>query len=254
MSGSSPIPVEFDASGVFETCRVRKGQVLHREEHLRRLRASLKTAGIFKWDEIAARRKMSRAAKGLKEGFLRIAVRRWGRPRILVHREEKIPYSKTRASGISLRTVPSRWPAGESGWAQVKSSERLSGVLARLEAPNEAEVLRLGPQGHVTEGTVSNLFFVRQGALVTAPGWLGVLEGITRETVIRAARRMRLVVKETPFTRHDLFNAEEAFLTNVLMGVLPIRQVDGRRIGEKTPGPVTRKLMKALRQAQGDRK
>ena len=116
----------------------------------------------------------------------------------------------------------------------------------------------MGPHGYVTEGTVSNLFFIQGKELVTAPAWAGILEGVTRSRVIRAARRMGVAVKEVPFTRHDLFNAEEAFLTNVLMGILPVRQVDGRRIGEKTPGPVTRKLMRALRsfdklRTQGDR-
>ena len=188
------------------------------------------------------------AAREMKEGTLRIAVRRQGTPRILIHRSPGLPYSEKQLSeGIALRTVPSRWPAGETGWAQVKSSERLSGVLARMEAPEAAEVLRLGPHGYVTEGTVSNLFFIRGGELVTAPAWAGILEGVTRSRVIRAAGKLRLAVREIPFTRHDLFNAEEAFLTNVLMGILPVRQVDGRRVGEKTPGPVTRKLMREIR-------
>ena len=247
MKNADVVPPEFDASGVFETCRVRAGRVLHLEEHLCRLKCSLKTAGIFDWDEPPARREMAREAKGLEQGYLRIAVRREGRPRILIHRQGKIPYSKKETSGgIAVRTVPTRWPAGETGWAQAKSSERLSGVLARAEAPETSEVLRLGPHGYVTEGTVSNLFFVTRGELITAPAWTGVLEGITREKVIKAARKLRIAVRETPFTRHDLFNAQEAFLTNVLMGVLPVRQVDGRRIGERTPGPVTRRLMKEV--------
>ncbi len=256
MNGIFPIPAEFDASGVFETCRVRAGRVLRVEEHLRRLRASLKTAGIpltlpsplrGEGKGEGLKRALQEAAQGLKEGFIRVAVRRQGLPRILIHRSPASPYSKKRAFGIAIRTVPSRWPAGETGWAQVKSSERLSGVLARMEAPEAMEALRLGPHGYLTEGTVSNLFFVRDGELVTAPCWAGVLEGVTRSRVIRAARKLRLPVRKTPFTRHDLFNAEEAFLTNVLMGILPVRQVDGRRIGKKTPGPVTRKLMKELK-------
>lgn len=250
MRTSDPVPEEFDASGVFETCRVQSGRVLHLEEHLARLRASLKTVNIGTGYPSGTRYRglLQAAARELREGTLRIAVRRRGAPRVLIHRSAGLPYSaKQLSEGIALRTVPSRWPAGETGWAQVKSSERLSGVLARMEAPEAVEVLRLGPHGYVTEGTVSNLFFIREGELVTAPAWAGILEGVTRSRVIRTARRMRVAVKETPFTRHDLFNAEEAFLTNVLMGILPVRQVDGRRIGEKTPGPVTRKLMRVLR-------
>ena len=119
----------FDASGVFETCRVRAGRVLRLEEHLRRLKASLKTAGIFDWDESSARREIAQSADGLKEGYIRVAVRRWGHPRLLVHRQGKLPYSKNQfSSGVAIRTVPTRWPAGETGWAQAKTSERLGGV------------------------------------------------------------------------------------------------------------------------------
>ncbi len=238
-------PWPFDASGVFETCRVRAGRILRREEHMRRLAGSLKTAGIFDWDPEEVRGEMARSARGLKEGYVRIAVRRRGSPRVQLYRQQGLPYPKEwRSRGIALRTVPTRWPAGETGWAQAKSSERLSGVLSRAEAPGDPEALRIGPHGYVTEGTVSNLFFVKEGTLVTAPAWLGVLEGVTRASVIRAAGRMRLPVREVPFSRHDLFNAEEVFLTNVLMGILPVRELDGRRVGDKVPGPVTRKLMK----------
>ena len=247
MNGSSPVPAEFDASGVFETCRVRQGRVLRLEEHLHRLRASLKTVGISSWDEVLARRELDRSARNLRKGSVRIAVRRSGNPRILVHAHSELPYSsRQHRQGISLRTVPTRWPAGETAWAQAKCSERLSGVLARIEAAGAPEALRLGPRGDVTEGTVSNLFFMRAGALMTAPAWLGVLEGVTRARVIRAARQLKIPVREIPFSRHDLFNAEEVFLTNVLMGILPVREVDGRRIGGRVPGPVTRRLARIL--------
>ena len=238
---------QFDASGAFETCRVRRGKILHLRDHLERLGASLKTVGIASWDPEAARQGLVKEARGIQDGFVRILVRRWGRPRWVVHRHSGVPYSRRQLErGVSVRTVPTRWPAGESGWAQAKLSERLPAILGRSEAPEVAEVLRLGPHGHVTEGTVSNLFFVAGGRLVTAPHALGVLEGVTRAHVIRAARRLGIPVLETPFTRHELFNAEEAFLTNVLMGILPVREADGRRIGRRAPGPVTRKLRRAL--------
>ena len=208
----------------------------------------MKTVGIFSWDKEAARREMVRSARGLKEGSVRIAVRRDGN--FLVHRSPTLPYSaRQMREGISVRTVPSRWPAGESGWAQAKTSERLAGVLAKWESPGAPEALRIGRHGYVTEGTVSNLFFVRDGKLTTAPAWLGVLEGVTRRRVIRAAGKLRVPVREVPFNRNDLFNAEEAFLTNVLMEVLPVCEVDGRRIGSGRPGPVTRRLMKVLHEA-----
>ena len=247
MRNSDPVPAEFDASGVFETCRVRRAKILHLEEHLMRLRASLNTLEITGWVESDVRSRLTQAAQGIIDGYVRIAVRRGREPRIVVHRREGLPYSKRQfREGISLRTVPTRWPAGESTWAQVKLSERLPSILARMEAPEVSEVLRVGQHGYVTEGTVSNLFFVKEGGLITASSFLGILEGVTRSRVIRAAGKLKIPVHEIPFTRHDLFNAEEVFLTSALMSVLPVRQVDGRRIGAQIPGPITRHLMRMI--------
>ena len=247
-------PAPFDASGVFETLRVARGKILHLREHLARLHASAQTVGMAGWDEAAVRLELARTASEIKEGYVRVALRRVGEPRIVVHRSAGLPYPKGLAkNGISIRTVPSRWPMAETAIGQAKLSERLTGVLARLEAPEEFELLRMGPHGYLTEGTVSNLFLVKDGALCTAPTWLGVLGGVTRAQVIRTARKNRVPVREIPSTRHDLFNADEAFLTNVLIGILPIRQVDGRRIGSQLPGPITRRLMReqAIRRKDG---
>lgn len=237
----------FDASGCFETLRVERGRALRLAEHLGRLEASGKTLGLPAWDSKAARAEAEQAARGIVDGHIRVMVRRSGSPRLLVHRHEGRPYPAEWArSGIAVRTVAGRWPLGEAGVAQAKVSERLSGVMARAEAPESPEVLRVGAHGYLTEGTVSNLFLVRGGGLATPPAWLGVLEGVTRARVIAEARRIRIAVEEVPLTRHELFNAEEAFLTNVLMGILPVREADGRKIGMGTPGPVTRRLMRAL--------
>lgn len=251
-SNMTILPQRFDASGCFETCRVEGGRVLKMEEHLRRLGSSAKTLGMPWWDERAARLELAQAGRAVKDGYVRLALRRGGAPRMLVHRHAGRPYPAVwERRGIAVRTVAARWPAGETAVAQAKMSERLSGVLARAEAPGAPEVLRMGPHGYLTEGTVSNLFLVLHGRLFTPPAWLGVLEGVTRARVLEQARRLRIPVEEVPVTRHDLFNAEEAFLTNVLMPVLPLREVDGRRIGTQTPGPVTRKLSQALQKGSG---
>lgn len=244
----SMLSQQFDASGCFETCRVKRGRVLRLEEHLRRLGASVKMLGLAGWDEREVRAEVAKAARGMADGYVRVAVQRAGSPRLLVHRHAGHPYpAEWERRGIAVRTVPTRWPAGETASAQAKVSERLSGVLARMEAPEAPEVMRIGPHGYLTEGTVSNLFIVREGRLATPPSWLGVLEGVTRARVLEMARRLRIPAREIPMTRHDLFNAEEAFLTNVLMPILPVREADGRRIGASVPGPITRKLAKALR-------
>ena len=176
---------------------------------------------------------------------MRINVRRSGK--MILHQHPGDPYDKAKIlRGICLRTVPTRWPLGEPDSAQVKGSERLSSILARIEGADAPEVLRIGPHGYLTEGTVSNLFFIKKRKLVTPPRWVGVLEGVIRTEVLKVARTLRIPIEEIPITRHDLFNADEAFLTNVLMGIFPVREVDGRRIGERIPGSITRQLMQRL--------
>ncbi len=236
----------FDTSGVFETCRVKGGVVLRLEEHLDRLRASLKTVGIQAAGETTAlKRVLNQAAHEIRDGYVRIAVGRDAG--LIVHKHPGVPYSQgLLMCGVAVKTVPTRWPAGDTILGRVKSSERLSSILARLEGGNAFEVLRIGSHGYLTEGTVSNFFCVKKKMLVTPPPWVGVLEGVTRAHVLQAAQRLNISVQEIPVTRHDLFNSDEAFLTNVLIGICPIREVDGRDIGATIPGPMTLKLMRVL--------
>ena len=237
----------FDASGGFETCRVKRGTVLHLEDHLERLEATLQALGMPRGSRDRWRRSLTRAARGIRDGFIRIGVNRVGEPPIIVYRKLAVPYSaKQGAKGVKVVTAPTRWPSGEPTAAQAKHSERLSSVLARLEGRDAVEVLRLGPHGYLTEGTVSNLFLVKNGVLITPPTWAGVLEGVTRQRVIQAALRLKIPVQEVMVTRHELFNADEAFLTNVLMGALPIREADGRRIGTTVPGSITRRIVRRI--------
>ena len=199
-------------------------------------------------------RELRRTARSVGNGFVRIAVRRpeMGKDRFVIHGRPGIPYRADQIRrGVTVVTAASRWPLGEPAFALAKVSERLGSILARLEGKQAAEVLRLGPLGYLTEGTVSNLFLIKNGVLVTPPRWLGVLEGVARGHLLKLAKRLRVPVLEVPVTRHDLFNADEAFLTNVLMGILPIARVDGRRIGARVPGPITRKFLRAMRGRNG---
>jgi branched-chain amino acid aminotransferase len=239
-----PFPIDpFDASGCFETCRVRGGVILYAAEHRKRLVASLKTVGISAsfldraWAEAVV------TAKTVRDGVLRIAIRRAGNPAWLIHAHEGVHYSPEQLrNGVAIRTVPSRWPMGETAVAGAKISERLSSIFAKMEEPEAVEQIRIGRHGYLTEGTVSNLFLVSGNRLVTPATWLGVLSGVTRARVIRAAKQLSIPVDEIPVTRHDLYNAREAFLTNALMGALPVREVDGRLIGEAVPGLLTKRI------------
>ena len=101
----------------------------------------------------------------------------------------------------------------------------------------------LNHKGEVAECTGDNIFLVRGGKLLTPPNDAGILEGITREAVIELARDAGIEVREIPLTKHDVYIADECFLTGTAAEVVPVVKVDSRTIGDGTPGPITRDLM-----------
>ena len=105
----------------------------------------------------------------------------------------------------------------------------------------------LNHKGEVAECTGDNLFLVRRGKISTPPTEAGVLEGITREAVIELARQRGIEVREVPLTKHDVYIADECFLTGTAAEVVPVTKVDSRPIGSGKPGPVTRDLMARFR-------
>ena len=100
----------------------------------------------------------------------------------------------------------------------------------------------LNHKGEVAECTGDNIFLVRDGVLLTPPTDAGILEGITRDAVIELARAQGLEVREASLTRHDVYIADECFLTGTAAEVIPVVKVDGRTIGDGKPGPITRNL------------
>jgi branched-chain amino acid aminotransferase len=118
----------------------------------------------------------------------------------------------------------------------------INSAMAKLEATRDGydEAVMLNPQGFVSEATGENLFIVRNGELLTPPLIEGPLPGITRSSIIDIARDFGMTVYETPLTRADLYLAEEMFVTGTAAEVTPVREVDGRALGE--PGPITQSL------------
>ena len=100
----------------------------------------------------------------------------------------------------------------------------------------------LNHKGEVAECTGDNIFLVRFGRLLTPPNDAGILEGITRAAVMDLAREAGIEVREIPLTKHDVYIADECFLTGTAAEVVPVVKVDSRKIGDGAPGPVTRDL------------
>jgi branched-chain amino acid aminotransferase len=140
---------------------------------------------------------------------------------------------------------------------QVKSMNYLNNILAKIEAldNNVPEAIMYNHEGYVAEATGDNVFMVRKGIVYTPPSEAGGLEGITRDIVIRIAKKQNIEVVEKNLTRFDLYISDELFLTGTAAEVIGIVEIDGRTIGDGRPGPVTKLLReKFFRYAHGNEK
>ncbi|HBC93908.1 MAG TPA: branched-chain amino acid aminotransferase, partial [Pelotomaculum sp.] len=121
-------------------------------------------------------------------------------------------------------------------------------IYAKIEAARSGapEAIMLNQEGYVAEATGDNIFLVKKGALITPALHVGLLEGITRNTVMDLARNRNIPVEEKVFTLYDVYTADEVFLTGTAAEIIPTVQVDGRLIGDGQPGPMTRELRTAF--------
>ena len=159
--------------------------------------------------------------------------------------------------GLSIVTVPTVRNLPEAINPSIKSLNYLNNILAKIEAKNSGcvEALMLNHQGYVAECTGDNVFMIRKNGtadgkplLLTPPIYLGALKGITRQAIVEIAAAKKLAFQERILTRHDLFNADEVFLTGTAAEVIPVVKIDGRKIGDGKPGPVTGSLLAAFHQ------
>ncbi|PJC46924.1 MAG: branched-chain amino acid aminotransferase, partial [Candidatus Omnitrophica bacterium CG_4_9_14_0_2_um_filter_43_12] len=147
--------------------------------------------------------------------------------------------------GLKIVTVPTQRSSAETLNPQVKSLNYLNNILAKLEAINAGaeEAIMLNAQGHVAECSGDNIFIIKKGVLLTPHISMGALKGITRQAVLDIASKSGMSVKEDVLTRHDLFNADECFLSGTAAEIVPVVKIDGRVIGNGLPGATTLKLL-----------
>ncbi|MBC7335752.1 MAG: aminotransferase class IV, partial [Clostridia bacterium] len=150
--------------------------------------------------------------------------------------------------GLELVTVATRRNLPEALNPRIKSLNYLNNILGKIEATlaGASEGLMLNQEGYVAEATGDNIFLVKNGVLLTPPAYVGILEGITRGAVMELARRQGIEVREAVFTRHDVYVADECFLTGTAAEIIPVSKLDGRVIGQGRPGPITKNLMRAF--------
>lgn len=253
----------LDQVSVFETMRVYRGKIFRVDEHLDRLEDSCK--GLLRplpLNRMEIKTWLGQSLKDckLKDAVLRLAIHwfdsahhKWldekqGRL-VLFLREFTSHPAEWYEKGVALTTATRRRFDFRAQDPQIKASQFMNGVLAVLDetGPKAHELLFFGPRGTVAEGTVSNLFIVKKSKLLTPAVSSGILRGVTRGVVIETARQDGLEVTETLLTRHEIYTADECFMTNTSSEVLPVVSVDGRRIGGGKPGPVTKMLAKSFK-------
>ncbi len=243
-SAGSLIP---PAGGIFETMRVYGGKIFCEKEHLARLIESARISGWQNLPRITEiQRQIRQAVKtyGKPEAVIRVTLTA---AKILVMIGERKTRPELYREGIRLATTAVRRSLVHAAPPAAKSTDYMNAVLATLEAsPNGVEDwLFLDAAGYVTEVRTGNLFIVEKGGKkprLKTPPLAGILDGVTRRIVIECALSKGLEVLEEPLTRHEIYNAAEVFLTNTSWEVLPVRELDGRSIGEVLPGPITTQL------------
>jgi branched-chain amino acid aminotransferase len=245
--------------GIFEGIRVYSGRVFLLGDHVERLYESAKAIRL----EIPlSPAEMTRAvedtvkANGIGDGYVRLVVtrgagslgldiRRTSDPQVIIIADSISLYpAELYEKGLRLITASTirNHPGALS--PRIKSLNYLNNILAKIEAidAGTVEALMLNHKGDVSECTGDNIFLVKRGVLRTPPTDAGILEGVTRNAVIRLAREAGITVEEVAMTRHDVFVADECFLTGTAAEVIPVVSLDGRPIGDGTPGPVTHDL------------
>lgn len=258
--------------GVYETIRSYGPRIFMRDEHLSRLFRSAAEIGLAmpipvkNWGDILQEAMIrNEVGTDLQDAYLRITVSRGAgdvgldpalcsSPTVVVMAKPLVPpASHLYETGVNVivastkRNLPSALPP------QIKSTNFLNNIQAKREAiaAGAFDSILLNWEQHLTECTISNVFFVMNGTLRTPALECGLLDGITRSIVIRLAGKLNMHVEEGRYTVDQLYRADECFLTNTSMEIMPVTSVDRRPVGNGKPGPLTLKLREQFAAVRG---
>jgi branched-chain amino acid aminotransferase len=251
--------------GVFEGIRAYNGRIFRLDAHVDRLYESAKYVMLeipLSKDAFAEAILETVRRSGLKDAYIRPVVsrgvgdlgldpRKCSTPTVVIIVDTIQLYpTEAYARGLRLVTATTRKIRPDALAPQAKTLNYLGNILARLEANRAGvdEALMLSSEGYVCECSADNIFLVRDDEVWTPPVHLGILKGITRDSVMDLVRSLGMKMLEEVFTLHDVYTADECFLTGTGAEVGPVVEVDGRHIAEGTPGEVTQRLLRAFRE------
>jgi branched-chain amino acid aminotransferase len=248
--------------GVFEGIRVYNGKVFRHQEHIDRLYESAKSIALEIPIPPAEMKKAVEdtvKANNKVEGYIRLVVTRGPgtlgldprscKPNVIVIVDDIALYPKELyENGLKIITSSLIRNHPNALNPRVKSLNYLNNILAKIEAIRAGclEALMLNHKGEVAECTGDNVFIVKRGTLKTTPPDSGILEGVTRNVVMELAKKLGIPLVEATLTRHDIYAADECFLTGTAAEVIAVTEVDGRVLGSGKQGPVTKQLREAF--------
>ncbi|MDO4570302.1 MAG: branched-chain-amino-acid transaminase [Planctomycetia bacterium] len=251
--------------GIFEGMRAYNGKVFRHEQHMDRLWKSAKAIHLtipMTQAEMMKAVDDTLALNDLRDAYIRLVVtrgvgtlgldpNRCATPGVIIITDKIALYPKELyENGLEIVTASTIRMPSSSLSPRIKSLNYLNNIMAKLEGLRAGcdEALLLNHQGEVCECTGDNIFIIRDGKIYTPPVSAGILEGITRNAVIELAAEAGIPLFETTQTRHDVYIADECFLTGSAAELIPVVGIDGRPIGDGKPGPITKELIRRFRE------
>lgn len=249
--------------GVFEGIRVYGGRIFECAAHIDRLYASARAIRLnipLSREQVRAAMEETVQVNNFRDCYMRLVVTRGvgylglnpnkcPTPTVIVITDTIDMYPREmyeKGMAVITASVIRNHPNALS--PRIKSLNYLNNILAKIEAVDAGvpEAIMLNHEGNVAECTADNIFVVRDGVVLTPGTADGILEGITRKVIIDLSRQLDVPCLEKTLQRHDLYIADECFLTGSAAEIVPVTKIDGRLIADGQPGPVTRKLMEAF--------
>jgi len=251
--------------GIFEGIRFYDGRVFRLEEHLERLWDSAHSICLevpLSMHEMTEALLETIRQNDLRDGYIRLLVTRGignlglnpaqcKRPSVIIIVATIALYpAEAYQKGLTVVTCATRRTNPGALNPAVKSLNYLNNVMARIEAnlAGADEALMLNDAGNVAECTADNVFVIKRGHIFTPPITAGALRGITRSVVFEIAAELGLKITETDITRHDVFIADECFLTGTAAEIIPVIKADGRLIATGQPGPISTRMIARFRE------